>query len=437
MIREWIEEGGRLSRRATLGQRIAFSFAIIMTAMALIYTTVLYYNFKWVELTLSGEHMADQLHAKEKAILSGVMPQVNPGVWLYSSHPKLNPVPEQFQQAPLGFSEQESSPSYFIWREQKDGYDFMLVKDQTTFEDMEKIFRKVIALMAVLVSLSGLAWGLFLYRVIMNPVRRLSQAVEAASQASHYQPLAAMPRRDDITILAQCCDAALARLHQALAREQTFTGDVSHELRNPLNVIEGSIELLEMTPLTEKQHQIVKRAQTAANDMHQLVDDFLAFARDAQMLGSSTADTLPALFCRMRDMWTAEAERRGITFRTQVLAECGGVYSPVLLGSVMNNLIRNAIHYTESGEVVLEEIEDGFAVRDHAGGIAPEKVTRLFEPFVRGSAGRRDRSSTGYGLGLSIVMRLCRRCHWQIRHENIPGGSRFVVTLKTTTPESV
>ena len=130
MIREWIEEGGRLSRRATLGQRIAFSFAIIMTAMALIYTTVLYYNFKWVELTLSGEHMADQLHAKEKAILSGVMPQVNPGVWLYSSHPKLNPVPEQFQQAPLGFSEQESSPSYFIWREQKDGYDFMLVKDQ-------------------------------------------------------------------------------------------------------------------------------------------------------------------------------------------------------------------------------------------------------------------------------------------------------------------
>lgn len=65
------------------------------------------------------------------------------------------------------------------------------------------------------------------------------------------------------------------RLHEALEREQNFSGDVSHEIRNPLNVIEGSLELLEESELSDRQRRQVLRAQKAAHDIHLLVDDFL------------------------------------------------------------------------------------------------------------------------------------------------------------------
>lgn len=108
----------QLVNHSTLGQRIIIAFAVIMTSVTLFYSSALYYNFKWVELKLSGEHMADQLHAKEQAWTNGVAPQVNPGVYLFSSNPNAKPIPEKFSSAPLGFSEINiDNRSYFLYQE--------------------------------------------------------------------------------------------------------------------------------------------------------------------------------------------------------------------------------------------------------------------------------------------------------------------------------
>ena len=78
----------QLVNHSTLGQRIIIAFAVIMTSVTLFYSSALYYNFKWVEL-----------NAKEQAWTNGVAPQVNPGVYLFSSNPNAKPIPEKFSSA--------------------------------------------------------------------------------------------------------------------------------------------------------------------------------------------------------------------------------------------------------------------------------------------------------------------------------------------------
>ena len=131
-------------------------------------------------------------------------------------------------------------------------------------------------------------------------------------------------------------------------------------------------------------------------------------------------------------MWIPETAKRRIGFEIIHSVHCKGVFSMVLLGSVMNNLIRNAIHYTTQGAVVLEEPDTGFSVTDSAGGIDPAEIEAIFQPFYR-SRTAAGLDGAGYGIGLSLVIRICNRCHWQIEHQNVPEGSRFVVTLKMPT----
>ena len=394
MLKKWITRGGRrFLRNATLGQRIALASTVVMAGVTLFYSVALYNGFEWVELRLSGEHMADQLHAKVKALENHVAPQVNEGVWLYGDHPWTVPIPEEFKTSPLGFSELENpTQALFVFRERINGHDYILVKDQRAINEVEQVMQNIVLLVAGLICLLGLIWGLIFYRIVMDPVKRLAQEVTESSAANHYRPIAKIPLHDDITILAECCDSALQRLHQALEREQMYTGDVSHEIRNPLNVIEGSLELLSDSELTDRQRRQLERARVAARDIHLLVDDFLAFARDSRGYGASEADTIPSLLQRIED-WAAEAKKRGITFRVIPTHECTGMFPMSLLGSVINNLVRNAIHYTQQGEVVVRETPEGLTVTDSAGGIDSDEVVKMFQPFYRGR-----QASRCYGL---------------------------------------
>lgn len=417
----------------TLGQRVGLAFASIVLAISVFYSVSFFYSAMWIELTLSSEHMGDQLHAKLKAIEKKVPPQVNDGVWLFGEHPWTEPIPEKWKDAPEGFSEvtgDVDEPSYYIYKETVNGRAFILVKDQSSYERLEQLTIKLGILIILFLTVSGAVWGILVYKMVMAPVRKLAREVTQASEAEHYERLRPLPQHDDISILARCCDQALYRLHQALEREQTFSGDVSHEIRNPLNVIQGSLELLSDSDLNDRQRRQVERATKAASDIKILIEDFLTFVRDARNLGASSADTVPAMFKRMQEIWGPEAESRGLSFRVKHTGNCGGVYSMVLLGSVLNNLIRNAVTYTTEGSITLEETDEGICVTDSAGGIDPKEAQAIFEPFYRGRLATPAQGEPGYGLGLSIVLRVCRRCGWKIFHENVQGGSRFTVLLK-------
>ena len=90
----------------------------------------------------------------------------------------------------------------------------------------------------------------------------------------------------------------------------------------------------------------------------------------------------------------------------------------------MDNLVSNALRYTEKGGVTIEISGRGFSVKDSGRGMSDEEQARVFEPFYRG------KTSQGHGIGLSLVKRICDDRGWEIFLESNSGkGSRFTVTL--------
>ena len=82
-----------------------------------------------------------------------------------------------------------------------------------------------------------------------------------------------------------------------------------------------------------------------------LVDTFLQISREAELIGSVTPDTLPRMIRHLEEIWRPQAEAKGLQLQVIQEAVCAGFYSPVLLGVVLNNLLRNAVTYTASGTV--------------------------------------------------------------------------------------
>ena len=100
----------------------------------------------------------------------------------------------------------------------------------------------------------------------------------------------------------------------------------------------------------------------------------------------------------------------------------------MLLGTVANNLIKNAVTYTDHGSVTVRELSDGFEVIDTGPGLGDKLREKLFTPFSRGAS-----EKPGSGLGLSIAKRICNQCGWQVDLIESELGTHFKVRLNTET----
>lgn len=386
----------RHSPPRSLAQRIMLSFALLVTFVAGFYAFALYQSIEFTEQQLISGILRDEVARAVDTLERGETPRLPEDTRLYGA-PPLEAPPPAMRGLPEGFGELSNNGDFFVhtgaWR----GEPLVLTRDQLGFEDTERVFRRITLFSVLAVFFLGLLAGWILARNIMKPVKTLSDEVRKASAARTYEPLSVELTNDEVGELARICDGAMKRLHEALQREKAFTGDVSHELRTPLTVIETSAELLSMTPLSPAQAKQVERITRSAGDMRELMSLFLSFAR----LSNETTGPEP---------------------------ECPGAYSPVMLGTVANNLVKNAVAYTESGVVTITETSEGFIVSDSGPGLAGDEAARIFEHGVRGSAAVADGS--GAGLGLSIVSRICRRSGWTVTAGKAPeGGAAFTVTM--------
>lgn len=389
----------RHSPPRSLAQRIMLSFALLVTFVAGFYAFALYQSIEFTEQQLISGILRDEVARAVDTLERGETPRLPEDTRLYGA-PPLEAPPPAMRGLPEGFGELSNNGDFFVhtgaWR----GEPLVLTRDQLGFEDTERVFRRI----------------------------TLSDEVRKASAARTYEPLSVELTNDEVGELARICDGAMKRLHEALQREKAFTGDVSHELRTPLTVIETSAELLSMTPLSPAQAKQVERITRSAGDMRELMSLFLSFARLSNETTGPEPDSAAGILKAVADTWEPFAAEKGLALVLRREAECPGAYSPVMLGTVANNLVKNAVAYTESSVVTITETSEGFIVSDSGPGLAGDEAARIFEHGVRGSAAVADGS--GAGLGLSIVSRICRRSGWTVTAGKAPeGGAAFTVTM--------
>ena len=205
-------------------------------------------------------------------------------------------------------------------------------------------------------------------------------------------------------------------------RLEAFTSIVSHDLRNPLNVAEGYLELFQEDPDSEHLDAVAK----AHGRMGSLLDDLLELARE----GADVSDLEPVQLAALcKDCWenvdTAEATLVVDSERT-VQADRSR------LAQLLENLARNAVeHGGDDVTITVGELADGFYVADNGKGIAADEREHVFEYGY-------SSQDEGTGFGLPIVEEIVEGHGWEIEvTESETGGARFEITgVESSATES-
>ncbi len=414
-----------------LAKRIALAFAALITIVAFAYSIAIRWSIEVAERHLVTNFLEELFVTAVDDLRAGHDLDLGSFCELYGSAPNIKPATEAMTGYKPGFNEITTDPAQFLFKGSWEKGELVLVCDQVGFEETERDIWFHAGSSVVVVFLISMLLGVFLSRLIMRPVERLSAEVRRSVHligTDRYRSIdPRLMTNDEMGELARTCDSAMHRLNEALKREKAFTGDVSHELRTPLAVIQSSAELLSMSDLGARQREQVERIVRYSNRMRELLTLFLHFARNgASSKLNADADTVKGLFALMDDVWRDKAAQKGIEFDIRTEATCPGTYSPVFLGTVLNNLVKNAVLYVPSGSrIVVTERKDGFTVEDNGPGIAPQERERIFRDFTRGA----NATGEGEGLGLSIAARVCDRMGWRIELLPSETGAHFRVTV--------
>jgi two-component system OmpR family sensor kinase len=286
----------------------------------------------------------------------------------------------------------------------------------------------IVAALALLMVTAMAAW---VSGRLLSPLRTLRETAEEISESDLSQRLP-VTGNDDLTALTRTFNGMLARLESAFVGQREFLDDAGHELKTPLTVLRGHLELLDIdNPEDVAETRLLLLDEI--DRMSRLVGDLILLAKSDRpdFLQTQPVD-LDGL---TRDL---VAKARGLGDRDWVLdgvADIKIVADQQRLTQAVLQLADNAVKHTRDGDTVAigssaTATEARLWVRDTGPGVPPEDRALIFERFGRSAVPPGDE---GFGLGLSIVAAVVRAHGGTVSVEDAdPPGARFVVTLPRT-----
>jgi signal transduction histidine kinase len=285
--------------------------------------------------------------------------------------------------------------------------------------------------LAVLLFGSLLAWRVA--ESVLRPVRAVTRDARAITETDLTRRID-VHGHDEMAELAATFNDTLDRLESAFTTQRRFLDDAGHELKTPLTIVRGHLELLGDDP--EEREATLALVLDELGRMSRIVNDLLLLAKAEapDFLHLATVDVgalteevhTKVATLALRD-WTLESRGRGVVVADQQR-----------LTQALMQLAENATKHTESGDriAVGSIVEDGearFWIRDEGPGIAAEEQARIFTRFSRGTDSAR---ADGAGLGLSIVQAIARAHHGRIELTSREGaGSTFTLVVPVDQPE--
>lgn len=279
--------------------------------------------------------------------------------------------------------------------------------------------------LAVLLIGSLLAWRVA--ESVLQPVSSLTRTAQSISETDLAQRIE-VRGHDEIAGLATTLNAMLDRLERTLSSQRRFLDDAGHELRTPITIIRGHLELLEDDP--EERQATLALVMDELDRMSRMVNDLILLSKaerpdflkpEAVEVAGLTDEVLTKARALGARDWRLDARGDGvITVDRQRLTQA------------LVQLAQNAVQHTQEGDGValgsaVERGEARFWVRDDGPGIAPADQERIFERFERSGA---RKPSGGSGLGLSIVRAIAGAHGGRVELLSGPGaGALFTIVV--------
>ena len=322
-----------------------------------------------------------------------------------------------------------------------------ILQTETSLRLVQDTLRLLLLLLAALAAaMVALGWmgSRWLAREALTPVEVLTATAEQISAPSLKTRMALDAPYEEFERLARVFNAMLDRLHQVFEGQRRFIADAAHEIRTPLTVIKGTIEVsLQSTRSADDYRNAlvtnlgqVERLSTLTRSLLTLAE----FSSDRPPL-TITPLALESLVQDLAKELTPLAEDRKIrlTVDAQPVPLIKG--DAGRLTQLLINLLDNALAHTPPDGRIMVRLRPSrervvMAVEDTGSGIAPEHLPRVFERFYRADPAR-ARESGGTGLGLAIVKEIAEAHGGTVGVESTLGkGSVFTITLPSYAPAS-
>jgi two-component system OmpR family sensor kinase len=285
----------------------------------------------------------------------------------------------------------------------------------------------------VLVLASMLAW--VIAGRVLQPLRLLRDTARSISETDLTRRIP-VEGDDELADLARTFNEMLDRLEEAFASQKSFISDAGHELRTPITIIRGHLDVMGDDP--EERRETLELVRDELDRMSRLVNDLLLLAKATRpdFLQPETVD-LDDLTRELFAKASALAER---DWRLSSVGTGRIVADRQRITQAIMNLSQNAVTHTLDGDAVEigSELRNGSVrvwVKDTGPGVPEHEQHRIFERFVRLD---RAPAGEGAGLGLAITQAVAEAHGGRVELDSRPGdGARFTVIIPTEPPQEV
>jgi signal transduction histidine kinase len=285
----------------------------------------------------------------------------------------------------------------------------------------------------VLILASLLAW--LVAGRVLAPLRLLRDTARSIGESDLTRRIP-VEGDDELADLARTFNEMLDRLEEAFASQKAFISDAGHELRTPITIIRGHLDVMGDDP--DERRETLELVDDELDRMGRLVNDLLLLAKASRpdFLEPQTID----LDDLTRELFAKASTLAARDWRLASVASGRIVADRQRLTQALMNLSQNAVAHTGEGDAVElgSELQGDIVrlwVRDTGPGVPRHEQARIFERFVRLNGGGH---TEGAGLGLAITRAVAEAHGGRVELDSRPGaGARFTVIIPTEPPQEV
>jgi heavy metal sensor kinase len=285
------------------------------------------------------------------------------------------------------------------------------------------------------VWLAAAVLGRWFVNTALRPVREMADRARSMTRADFNLRLPVSKSNDELSELASTFNHLLDQLQTAFNQQHRFTGDAAHQLRTPLAVLQGQLDVALRRPrANEEYQQTLGTLSDQTAELRQIVESLLYLARTEA--NSEPPDREPISvddwLASYTSHWREHPRMHDIAVNARTASTI--LVSPHLLTQLIDNLVSNAVKYSDPGSPITigankvgNDIE--ISVTDRGVGISPGELATIFDPFYR-SESARHAGIAGTGLGLSVAARIATALGGRLScASRLGAGSTFTLTI--------
>jgi len=307
----------------------------------------------------------------------------------------------------------------------------VLLKEQHIKTSIQHLENILIVWIPILIIISIIV-GFFIIKKALEPVKQTIKDVKKLQNKEFSKRLISHTKNDEIEELVVTFNNMLEELNISYSKIKRFSHDVSHELKTPLTVIRGVVELgLRKDRTIDEYQQILKNTQDQTILLQELIDSllFLSNTNNKQIQATFKNIEIDEIITNIiiENKLLMEEKNIQIVFKEFDNVTCLG--HPILIKMLISNIINNSIKYSfKNSNIELSLINNQLIIKDYGIGIKEEDIKNIFDRFYRVD---KSRSKSGYGLGLSIVKLIIKQHDFKIQvHSKYKEYTTFKVTFK-------